>query len=262
MNLELLCTEVRIVIKEVANFISDQKIDDKDVQLKSKNSLVSYVDQMAEKKLVQALSDLLPEAGFIAEEGTVHNKGEIYDWIIDPLDGTTNFIHSLPFYSISVALKRKDDLVLGVVYELNMDEMFYAWEGSQAYLNGKEIIVSTTSKLENSLLGTGFPYYDFEHLDNYLDLLKYFMSTTRGIRRMGSAATDLAYVACGRFDGFFEYALNSWDVAAGIVIVRQAGGIINDFRGGDDYLFGREIIASNYNLQEPLQKVIRNYLGK
>ena len=136
-------------------------------------------------------------------------------------------------------------IVLGVIYEINLDECFYAWEGSEAYLNGKEISVSNAPTLADSLIATGFPYYNYGRQDEYMELFKHFMKHTHGLRRLGSAATDLAYVACGRFEGFYEYSLQPWDVAAGAFIVKQAGGRVSDFKGGDDYIFGKEIVAGN-----------------
>lgn len=260
MNLEDLCHQVISISNEVAQFIQREKIKVADVEIKSKNSLVTYVDKTAEKQLVIELGALLPEAGFIAEEGTSDKVGDTYNWIIDPLDGTTNFIHGLPIYCISIALKRKDEIVLGVIFEVHNSECFYAWEGSSAFLNGKKIAVSGAQKLEDSLLATGFPYYNYEKLNEYMDLLKDFMRSTRGIRRLGSAAIDLANVACGRMDGFYEYSLNPWDVAAGAFIVQRAGGKVSDFNGEDNYIFGREIIASNESIFDEFLKKVKTYM--
>ena len=174
------------------------------------------------------------------------------------MDGTTNFIHHVPVYAISVALMRNNEIILGVVYGINNRECFYAWKGSQAFLNREPIRVSETSNLNNSLLATGFPYSDYGKLDEYIKLFKNLMIKTRGIRRLGSAAIDLAYVACGRFDGFFEYGLHSWDVAAGAFIIKQAGGEISDFNGGNDFVFGKEIIASNQGIYKELSNIINN----
>jgi len=260
MNLEHLCQDVISITTEVGRFIREENIRTSDVELKSKNSLVTYVDKTAEKRLVEALGLLIPDAGFIAEEGTSNKVGETYNWIIDPLDGTTNFIHGLPVYCISIGLRKNDQIILGVIFEVTSSECFYAWEGSKAYLNGKEIQVSKTELLSNSLVATGFPYYDYDRLEDYMQLLQHFMRESRGIRRLGSAAIDLAYVACGRMDGFYEYSLNAWDVAAGAFIVQQAGGQVCDFSGGDDYLFGREIIASNSNLHPIFLTTIKSYM--
>jgi len=260
MNLEDICNQVVELSKTVGSFIINEKINSADVETKSKNSLVTFVDKTAERKIVDGLIPLIPNAGFITEEETANNLGDEYYWIIDPLDGTTNFIHGLPFYSISIALQKGNNTVLGVVLEVTSGECFYAWEGSNAYLNGKIIQVSKTNLLADSLLATGFPYYDYDRVDEYIALLKHFMQETRGIRRIGSAALDLAYVACGRFDGFYEYSLNPWDVAAGAFIVQQAGGKVTDFKGENNYLFGKEIVAGNNNLFTDFSKAIKDYM--
>ena len=247
MELSVLISDVIALTKQVGEFIRHESlIFDRDfVEYKGLNDMVSYVDKTAEDRLVKGLSELLPEAGFITEEHTLNQEGEIYSWIIDPLDGTTNFIHGIPTFSISIALQCKDELVLGVVYEINRDECFYAWKDGGAFLNGKPIKVTKAQKLENTLLATGFPYYDFEKQEPYLEVFKELMLSCHGLRRIGSAAVDLAYVAAGRFDGYFEYNLNSYDIAAGMVLVKEAGGHICDFSGGDKSIQKREIIATN-----------------
>ena len=148
---------------------------------------------------------------------------------------------------------------MGVVFEINLQECFYAWKDGGAFLNGHQIITSGTENLKDSLLATGFPYDDFNRLEEYIEVFKHFMKTTHGIRRLGSAAVDLAYVAAGRYDGFFEYGLNSWDVAAGAIIVEQAGGIISDFTGKENYIFGKEIIASNSIIFEEFLETINKH---
>lgn len=246
-DLETLCREVCLISKTTGDFIRKElnHIRGGDIEVKGNHDFVTYVDKTAEQQLVQALESLLPEAGFIAEEKTATRKGERYNWVIDPLDGTTNFIHGLPCFSISIALMRDQQVILGVVYEINQDECFYAWEGSPAFLNDKRIQVSSAPQLKDSLLATGFPYYDYSRLEKYLQLFSWCLHNTHGVRRLGSAAVDLAYVAAGRFDGFFEYSLNPWDVAAGSFLVQQAGGRVSDFQGENHYIFGREIMASN-----------------
>lgn len=234
--------------------ISADKIEEKSI-----NSLVTYVDKTAEQQLVKGLRELIPEAGFITEENTISKTGETYNWIIDPLDGTTNFIHGLPCYSISIGLTRNSELVLGIIYEINLKECFYAWENSPACLNGREIKVSETGLLRNSLIATGFPYYDYERMDEYMELFRHLMKHSRGLRRLGSAAVDLAYVACGRFDAFYEYSLNPWDVAAGAFIVQQAGGRVTDFSGGGNFLFGKELIATNGSIQHQLEETVKKF---
>ncbi len=268
INLQTLCQEVGELSKSVGDFIKSEqtKFSSEKIEIKGKNDFVSYVDKTSEKFIVEKLSLLLPEAGFIAEEGTSSKKGALYNWIIDPLDGTTNFIHGIPCFAISIALLRNlptgqagEELVLGVIYEINLAECFYAWEGSKAFLNGKEISVSKTAKLSDSLLATGFPYYDYNRIDEYMELFKYFMKNTHGLRRLGSAATDLAYVACGRFEGFYEYSLQPWDVAAGAFIVQQAGGKVTDFKGEGNYIFGKEIVAGNVLFFDEFLTVVKTH---
>jgi myo-inositol-1(or 4)-monophosphatase len=246
-NLERIQRELIVLSKQVGNFIRLEatKFDSSRIEEKGLNDLVSYVDKEAEGRLVEGLKLIFPKAGFITEEGTETITSEDYNWIVDPLDGTTNFMHGLPVYSVSVALSYKDKIVVGVVYEVNRDECFYAVEGGKAYMNEKEIKVSDASSMANSLLATGFPYYTFEKMPQYLEILNHLMQKSHGLRRMGSAAVDLAYTACGRFEGYFEYNLKPWDVAAGTLIVQQAGGKVTDFSGGENYIFGGEIVASN-----------------
>ncbi|MDH5366628.1 MAG: inositol monophosphatase [Cyclobacteriaceae bacterium] len=252
-----LLNQVVSLSKEVGEFIRQESLvfDTSKIQKKGFNDLVSYVDKEAEQQLVKGLKALLPKAGFIAEEGTSNHQEEEYNWIVDPLDGTTNFTHGLPVYAISIALMKKQEIVLGVVFEINRQECFYSLKGEKAFCNEQEIKISQISKLEDSLLATGFPYYNFDEMDKYLKILNQFMQTTHGLRRMGSAAVDLAYVACGRFEGFFEYNLNSWDVAAGAFIVQQAGGIVTDFSGGNNFVFGRQIVAASAIHQQMINSI-------
>ncbi|MES2558419.1 MAG: inositol monophosphatase family protein [Bacteroidota bacterium] len=263
MNAERICKQACELTKAVGAFIqTEAKAFSYDkVEEKSFNQLVSYVDKTAEEKLVAGLSILFPEAGFITEEQTIATEEKEYMWVIDPLDGTTNFIHAIPVYSVSVGLLCNRNPVMGIVYEINRDELFYAWEGSKAYLNGKEISVKQNTELGKSLLATGFPYYDFEGMEGYLNALQYFMKHTQGMRRLGSAAVDLAYVACGRFDGYFEYGLSPWDVAGGAFIVQQAGGKVSDFTGGSDCIFGRSIVAASATLYAEFFAVVKREFG-
>jgi len=224
-------------------------------EIKGLNDLVSYVDKASEQLLVNELSLVLPEAGFITEEDT-KNEVKEYNWIIDPLDGTTNYIHGIPCYAVSIALEYKGDIICGVVYEVSRDECFAAYTGGGAFLNDTKITVSGRSKLTDSLIATGFPIYNFERVAGFIKALTYLMKHTHGLRRIGSAATDLCYVACGRVDAYFEYNLNAWDVAAGALIVKEAGGTICDFSKGNNWLFGREVIATNTHLQHEFEKII------
>ncbi len=247
------------VTRQAAQFISTESknFNIEKVQYKGFNDLVSYVDKASEKILVEGLSKILPDAGFITEENTIDKKAAAYQWIIDPLDGTTNFVHGIPCYCVSVALMHNQELVIGIVYEINLDECFYCYKHGGAFLNGKKILVSKTESLKKSLLATGFPYSDYTRMIEYMKVFDYFMHHTHGLRRLGSAAADLAYVACGRFEGFYEYGLNAWDVAAGALLVKEAGGKVSDFKGGANFLFGKEIITTNKLVFDEFFSVIK-----
>lgn len=249
MNLEILCKQVQELAREVGRFIYDErlKFTADDIIHKGKADMVTYVDKTSEARIVAALRELLPDSGFIAEEGTGSNRGEKYRWIIDPLDGTTNYIHGISPFAVSIALMEDQEIVLGVIYEISLNEMFYAWKGSKACMNDREIHVSNAATTSDALIGTGFPYYDFSKLGKFLETMDYFMRNSHGLRRLGSAAADMAYLASGRFEAFYEHGLHAWDVAAGIIILKQAGGKISDFSGGENYLFGGELIAANAN---------------
>lgn len=224
-----------------------------EIDTKTFNNLVTEIDKNTELFLVEHLGKLLPDSGFIAEEGTGEKSNTGLNWIIDPLDGTTNFIHQIPAYCISVALANaEDEIVLGVIYDPTHNEMFSAHIGGGAFLNGAKINTSNTPQLIDCLLATGFPYDDFKQEDTYFTILKKLTHHSRGLRRLGSAAIDLAYVACGRFDAFYEYGLNPWDVAAGIIIVKEAGGNCTDFKGGSNMLYGEQILATNPNIYDEI----------
>lgn len=263
MNYELLCSKVIAICRLTGNFIRKEAMafDANAIEYKGLNDLVSYVDKNAEKQLVRNLTKLLPDAGFITEEYTVNITDKTYTWIIDPLDGTTNFIHGIPTYAISVALYEENKPVIGVVYEINRGEMFFTFKGGAAYLNNKEIRVSKNGNLSQSLLATGFPYYQFDKQPQYMQLFTEMMQKCHGLRRIGSAAVDLAYVACGRFDAFFEYNLNSYDVAAGAYLVQQAGGKVMNFSGGDEYLETREMLATNGNVTDEILATIKKHFN-
>jgi len=263
MDYQKLCNQVQEIAREAGDFIRREGNNFKksDIEFKGITSLVTYVDKTAERMIVSALKTLIPDSGFITEEGTADSSNEKYIWIIDPLDGTTNFLHHIAPHSVSIALMEDNRLVLGVVYEVKLDEMFCAWKDSPAYLNGTEIKVSPTSDIRHALIGTGFPYYDFEHVDEYIAAMKFLMQNTRGLRRLGSAAVDLSYVAAGRFDAFFEHALHAWDIAAGAFIIQQAGGKVADFNGGDNWLFGGEIVVAGNNFFDEFYQIIHSHLG-
>jgi len=249
------------IARTVGKFMAEERksFDASMIENKGLHDLVSYVDKASEKQIIEELSKLIPESGFIAEEGTSDKQGERFNWVIDPLDGTTNYIQGIPVYAVSIGLLDEDELVLGVVYEVGRDECFYAWKDGGAFLNGEPIHVSERGDIQEALLATGFPYNNFSKMGSYMEFLQWTMKHARGVRRLGSAATDLAYVACGRFDAFWEYDLKPWDVAAGVVIVKEAGGVVTDYKGGNDFLFGKEIVASNVLLDEIVQSKIKEF---
>lgn len=264
MNLNTLINQVKEIAKESGTFIHNErgKIAFAQKEVKGKHNFVTYVDKEAERKIVENLHKVLPKAGFIAEEGTSSEIKNTYNWVIDPLDGTTNFIHDMPPFAISIALIKDNKPILGVIYEIGLKECFSATSESKAYLNDTEIKVSDIEKVNDSLIATGFPYTDFSKIKKFFNTMEYFMQNSHGLRRLGSAATDMAYVACGRCDAFYEYGLNPWDVAAGCIIIEQAGGKISDFKGENNYLFGKEIIACNNNIYNEFQKIINNLMVK
>lgn len=260
IDLQHITNEVIKIAQRTGEFIrfEGQKFDRSKIQEKGLNNLVSYVDMEAEKMIVQTLKFTLPEAGFITEEGTETEKAEQYNWIVDPLDGTTNFMHGLPPYSVSIALAKNDVPVLGVVYIINSDECYHAIKGGGAFCNREKIEISTVTDFKDGLFITGIPYTAFEKLEQYWKIFGHFSKNSHGVRRFGSAAADLAYVACGKSEGFFEDGLNPWDVAAGALLVLEAGGKITDYDGGDDYVFGKGIIAG-CDVQSEMYKVISKY---
>lgn len=261
-NLSQIAPQVIKLSRQVGTFIlqESKKIRREDIEKKGRNDLVSYVDRNAETKIVEGLSQILPDSAFFTEENPDSQQltDKPYHWIIDPLDGTTNFLHGLPIFAVSIGLMYDNKLVLGVIYEPNRDECFYAIAGEGAFCNEQAIKVSPVPQLADSLLATGFPYRDFEKIPAYLDIIREFMQKSHGLRRMGSAAIDLAYVACGRFEGFFEYNLSPWDVAAGALIIKEAGGQVSTFSGGNDFVFGREIVAAG-NIHAEMQSLIAKH---
>ena len=249
------------VVRSTAEWIKKERLSWEigSVMSKADSSLVTSIDLGSEERLVSGFSKILPGSHFLAEEKySKHDPKELL-WIIDPIDGTTNLVHGLPIYCISVALQVNAVTVLGIIYEITSGECYMAHAGAEgATMNGKPIFVSKAARLEDTLLATGFPVVDLSRMDFYIDVLKTFMERTHGLRRLGSAAMDLAYVACGRCDGFYEYGLNPWDVAAGAYLVEKAGGKVTDFKGGEDFLHGREIVASNGAFHGEFLEVFRN----
>lgn len=264
LDLQQICKQVCNLVQDVAVFLREEnkRFSKSSIEYKGLNNLVSYVDQEAERKLVAGCKLIIQKAGFLTEEGTieaVEAAKDEYTWIIDPLDGTTNFIHKVPMFSISVGLVQNGIPVLGVIAHVPDNQLFYAWQGGGAWCNGQRIQVSKTDKLADSLLATGFPYFEFDQLDAYLTIIRNLMRKSHGLRRIGSAAIDLAYVANGVFEGFFEYNLSPWDVAGGICIVREAGGIVTDFSGQDNAIFGKQIVAAGPVHNEFLNEILKNW---
>jgi myo-inositol-1(or 4)-monophosphatase len=259
MNLEQVLNRTIKVAETAGSFIIEQGKDFSIdvVEKKGHQDYVSFVDKEAERILVEGLRGILPDSGFIAEENTAGHHNEKYLWIVDPLDGTTNFIHGVAPYAISIALQIDGKTALGLVYELGQKELFYSCSGMPVYCNQKVVSVSKADGLNNALIATGFHTSNFERLDQQLNVLKKIVEGSHGLRRHGSAATDLAYVAAGRFDGFFEYGLNPWDVAAGAFLVQQAGGIVSDYTGGGNYMFGKEMIAGSPKVHDDLLSLLK-----
>jgi len=226
---------------------------------KSYNDFVTEVDLASEKEIIRVLKASYPDHAFLGEEsGLSHQADNV--WIIDPLDGTTNFLHGFPQYCISIALEQKGEITQAVIYDPNRNDLFTATKGQGAHLNQRRMRVSNKSKLKESILGTGFPFRDFQHLPVYLKIFEEVVRGTSGIRRPGSAALDLAYVAAGWFDGFFEINLSKWDIAAGGLLVTEAGGIVSDFSEKDGWLESGNIVATNPKIYDPLIKIIQSHI--
>lgn len=254
---------VKRIVAEAAKFILQERrnFSDDKIEFKRYNDMVSYVDRESERQLTQGFSSLLPGSGFIREEGGDLHPDAAYRWIIDPLDGTTNFIHDVPAYCISVGLQYHGETILGIVHDVPRGEVFFAIKGRGAWRDGQPIKVSNHVALDMALLGTGFPHVKHDVMGDYLAAIRTFLASCHGIRRFGAAALDMAYVACGRLDGFFEIGLSAWDVAAGSLLVREAGGAVSDFQARDNYLFGKQIVASNAALHSAMLQVIGKHLG-
>lgn len=250
------------ISREVGQFLKNEqsKIRESEIEYKGRsNDMVSRADKEAEQKFVAYLSKLLSQSGFIAEEGTSSKVGMMDNWIIDPLDGTTNYLYGIPCYCTSVALQRNGELVLGVIYDPNQDECFAAEKGKGAFLNGERIKVSGQSVLDKSLIATGFPYDNRGRQRAYMDILLEVNSQSRGIRRLGSAALDMAYVAAGRFEAFYEYGLNPWDVAAGAVIVAEAGGMVSDFKDDQKFIENQTILCDNGKIHGEMLEFLKDW---
>jgi len=235
------------------------RVDAADAARKGYNDFVSEVDRQAEATIIDTIHKAYPGHGILAEESGTHGEGDNV-WVIDPLDGTTNFLHGFPAFAVSIAVKHKGRIEHGVVYDPLRQEIFSASRGQGAQLNDRRIRVTRCRSLSDALLGTGFPFRELGHLDAYLAIFRDLLTTTAGIRRAGSAALDLAYVACGRLDGFWEFGLKEWDMAAGAMLIQEAGGVVSDFRGADTYLQSGNIIAGNPKMMAVILSVVRQHL--
>lgn len=247
--------------RKAARLIGDRagRIDEYNVREKALNDLVTEVDEAAQQLIIRELSETFPDAAFLAEEGDAHTddgrEGGL-QWIIDPIDGTTNFTRGVPPYAVSIGLRHDRRIVAGVVLDVSHDELFSAIRGGGLFVNGERRRVSRTDTLAESLITTGFPYREMDHVERYLDVLGAFMRRSRGVRRPGSASVDLAYVAAGRFDGFFETGLKPWDVAAGTLLVQEGGGRVSDYRNKENALFGEQIVATNGRIHEEMLEIL------
>ncbi len=257
MDINRLCSEVKALARSVGEYLvaEQAELKRKDVEMKGTRDYVTYVDKTAEEMLVKGLQALLPDSGFLTEEGTVEYVEKAYTWIIDPLDGTSNYVHGDTTYSVSIALTRGSETILGVVHDPVVNQMYWATEGGKAYMNNEQLSVSSHTSIENGYIGFGIPYSLNEQGEQILQrALKQFQKASFRIK--GSAALDLCYVAAGVTDAFFHSGLSPWDVAAGSFILIQAGGTCTDFSGGDRFVFAREMVASNGKIHEEIMKEI------
>jgi len=247
--------------KSASKILNDNfgKISSEDIKEKNKNDFLTYVDEQSENTIINILLHAFPDHSILAEESGVKKHGSDYEWIIDPLDGTKNFISGIPFFSISIGLQYKDQMQLGVVLDPVRNELFHAQRNDGAYLNGNKILVTNRSNLDECLIATGFPFKQKHFLSAYVKCFEDIFQQSSGIRRMGSAALDLAYVAAGRFDGFWELGLSPWDMAAGSIIIEEAGGTISDFWGNNSYLTSGNVTAANKHIHQVMNQIIQRY---
>ncbi len=226
---------------------------------KAANDYVSEVDHEAEQAIIRTLLEAYPDHSILAEESGASGKSD-YQWIIDPLDGTTNFLHGFPQYAVSIALAHKSLITQAVIYDPGRNDLFTATRGRGAYLNETRIRVSKRAQLKTGLVGTGFPFRQFEHVDTYLGMFRDMIGNTAGVRRPGAAALDLAYVAAGRLDGFWELGLSPWDIAAGSLLVTEAGGLIGDLEGNENYMESGNVVAGNPKVFVEMLKLLAPHL--
>ena len=245
------------IAREAGIFLKDKLNSVHTIDYKGEINLVTEVDKISEEMITSKINALFPDHDILAEEFTDIDRGSDFRWIIDPLDGTTNYAHGYPYFCVSIALERLNTMTVGIVYDPMLDEMFVAEKGKGAFLNDREIHVSNTRGIIKSLLATGFPYDIREDSHNNLNYFNEMILKAQAIRRAGSAALDLAYVAAGRFDGFWELKLNPWDIAAGWLLVEEAGGIVTDMGGNDYYMESSSILASNGRIHKEMMDVLK-----
>ena len=246
---------------------SADRIDQLQIENKDKNDFVTEIDRSAEAAIIHILKKAYPEHAFLGEESGTHTgkadaQGQTYEWIIDPLDGTTNFLYGIPHYAVSIALKKNGKLDQAVIYDPIKDELFYASRGGGAFLNKRRMRVSKRLSLTNALLTTGIPYRpdQADLIDTYFQTMKALIIDTAGVRRPGAASLDLAYVAAGRFDGFWEFGLHEWDIAAGVLLVQEAGGLVGDLKGGSSHLKTGDIVAASPKVFKSMIKRLHGVL--
>ncbi len=244
---------------EAGSFLLEQygRVAEKDIRRKTQNDFLSYVDEQSEHIIVETIRSRFTNHTFLAEEGGQSRNKSAYRWIIDPLDGTTNYLSGIPVFAVSIALEYENELVLGIVYDPIRQELFEAQKGRGARLNNKSIEVSKKKVLGESLIATGFPFKTKEFLSSYLKAFEQIFNQSIGMRRMGAAAIDMAYVAAGRFDGFWEIGLQPWDIAAGALLIREARGAVQDFWGSNNFLFDHYLLASNKLIQSEMQEILK-----
>lgn len=238
---------------------SSENVEHLRVNQKGKNDFASEVDEKAEREIINVIKTAYPDHAILAEESGMH-EGNDFVWVIDPLDGTTNFLHSFPQYAVSIALKYRGRLEVGVVFDPLRNELFTALRGGGAMLNNRRLRVTAQTSLRGALIGTGFPFKNLQHLDAYLGMFKALSIDSAGIRRAGAAALDLAYLAAGRLDGFWEIGLHEWDMAAGILLIKEAGGVVTDFSFNDGYLKSGNVIAASPKMHQIMYQCIEPFV--